>query len=424
MVCSLLSASLLLQCLGDTKYGIFTSTLSIITWIYYFDMGIGNGLRNKIGEKIAVNDFVSVRKYIGVSYVLISMLAVVIFAVFFIVISAFDVEKLLNVTVDDENLNVVLLAAAFLACLNFIASLVNNILYAMQKAAMVSFYNIVAQLFYICGIYLYIRLGISAILYVAVSEGLAQLLKNVLASIHIIKKYPEFRFSLSDVEFKYANGILGFGIQMFILQIAALVLNQTDNLIILRYFGGDQVTPYNFCYKYFSVINTFITVVMTPLWSAYTAAYARKDVQWIQSTFKKSAMLYGLVFAGTIAAVIVCRPFMRIWTGRDLDFQPGLILLTAVYFLILMASHIFSTFVNGIGKVKEATVAVLIEAVINVPLSIFFAVNLGMGVNGVILGSIICVTISIIVYPYVTFRELGKMKEESRNGGSDDPNRE
>ena len=45
MVLSLISAPLILNCLGEEKYGVWVSLLSIVSWIYYLDLGIGNGLR-------------------------------------------------------------------------------------------------------------------------------------------------------------------------------------------------------------------------------------------------------------------------------------------------------------------------------------------------------------------------------------------
>ena len=109
--------------------------------------------------------------------------------------------------------------------------------------------------------------------------------------------------------------------------------------------------------------------------------------------------------------MLIFKPFAHIWLQRDLKFDTKLIFLTTLYYLMLMFSHNFSTFVNGIGVVNETTIAVVIQAILNIPCSVFFAINCGMGVNGIIMGSILCMCIVNVVYPYITIREFRKMKK-------------
>lgn len=47
-------------------------------------------------------------------------------------------------------------------------------------------------------------------------------------------------------------------------------------------FGPDQVTIYNLSYKYFSVLIMAFSIVISPLWSAITEAYVRKDFKWFK----------------------------------------------------------------------------------------------------------------------------------------------
>lgn len=74
-----LTTPVLLSCLGDYKYGIYTTALSLVSWIYYFDFGIGSGLRNKVSEAIIQDDYKSAKKYINVAYIVISAIAIIAF---------------------------------------------------------------------------------------------------------------------------------------------------------------------------------------------------------------------------------------------------------------------------------------------------------------------------------------------------------
>ena len=56
---------LLLNYLGDEKYGIWVTILSIINWVNFCDIGIGNGLRNILGKEIVKSQFQEARKTVS-----------------------------------------------------------------------------------------------------------------------------------------------------------------------------------------------------------------------------------------------------------------------------------------------------------------------------------------------------------------------
>ena len=119
---------------------------------------------------------------------------------------------------------------------------------------------------------------------------------------------------------------------------------------------------------------------------------------------------YLLTLFGIVASIFIFKPFMSIYLGQELEFQPGLVVCVALYYALLILSHSFSAFVHGISKVKHTTIACVISAVINVPFSVFLARNCNMGLNGVILGSIVALAITLAVYIYTTIVEIKKME--------------
>lgn len=413
MVLSLISAPLILNCLGEEKYGVWVSLLSIVSWIYYLDLGIGNGLRIRLSESLAEKKKEKAQKYISVSYAILSTISFVAFIVVAFFLKIIDLKSVLNIHGDiNENINLIFAIAILFVCINFVFSLVNNIFYAVQNASAVSALTIIGQAIYILGLLLYSKTGSGTILVIATIEGISQFLKNIIGSIWAYVKYPECRIKIEKPDMKYSQGILSIGLQTFISNIAALILNSTDNIIILRYLGADVVTPYSFCYKYFAMISTVFAVIVVPLQSAYTMAYTNNNVKWIIKNLKRAMMILTVFSVGTVMAGIIFRPFTVIWLQKKLYFSNKLIVYTALYCILLMISHTFSTLTSGIGRIKETTIASVVQAFINIPVSVFFAVNLGMGVEGVILGSVIAIAISAIVGPIVSYDELRKIKEK------------
>ena len=406
---SFFSAPLLLFVLGEEKYGAWATLLSLVSWMYYCDIGIGGSMRNRVAASIAENDYNKAKRYVSVSYAAISIISIILLLIIIIGSTLFDICGFFSINVEGENLNLCLVIAFVFACLNFIISLSNNVLYATQEAATVSFFGVLAQSFFLVTIFVYSITGINALIWVAAGEGICQLVKNVIQHFYTYKKYPRLKASFEDIDWSYSKDIMSLGMLMFFGQIAALVLNATDNLVISRYISVASVTPYNLCYKYFNIINMVYVSLITPLLSAYTMAYAKKDKQWIKRTLKKNAFLFSFFFVGLIAAMFIFEDFARIWLRKELDYERGLIAMVVLYFILLMFNHIWSTFLSGVARIKESTIAVSIGTLLNIPVSIFLAANVGLGTTGVIIGSIISLLPSTIICPIITLKMVKKI---------------
>ena len=124
------TATLLLFCLGDEKYGIWETMLSLFSWIYFFDLGIGNGLRNSLSKSLVRQDYVSARKSLCVSYFWVSIITSVGAIIFVILVYFLNLDRFLGIVYSGENIKKSIIAAGILACLNFVLSLSNSILYA------------------------------------------------------------------------------------------------------------------------------------------------------------------------------------------------------------------------------------------------------------------------------------------------------
>ena len=74
-----------LQCLSQYEYGIWLTISSILLWIDQFDIGLGNGLRNKLAESLANKDFNTARKLISTTF-LMSIIIIIPLTLFLLII--------------------------------------------------------------------------------------------------------------------------------------------------------------------------------------------------------------------------------------------------------------------------------------------------------------------------------------------------
>ena len=126
--------------------------------------------------------------------------------------------------------------------------------------------------------------------------------------------------------------LLNTGLPFFAVQIAGIVLLQTDNLIIAQILGAQEVTPYSVTWRLFSYSSLLQVVSMPTLWPAYADAFARRDLTWIRKTYRynvKFAVGSTLVFVAIL--VVIARPFIRLWAGPEAVPSHGLVLAMAIW---------------------------------------------------------------------------------------------
>lgn len=415
---SFIASPLILQCLGEEKYGVWTSLLGIVSWIYYFDLGLGGGLQNKLSTALAQGRNDDAKKYIGTAYAYLSKISGIGCVIGIILFLVIDIPGIFNYDTIGENVTLVLVVALIFACINFVAKLVDNILYATQKAGFVGLFGLITQVLWIGALVLYMITGNSQLLWFAMAEGAVNFIKNIIATIYVRVRFPQFKGAFKMIEKSYAKDIMGFGVLLFINNVGSLVLNTTDNLVISHYFGAADVTPYSFCQKFFSIIQAVFVAMVSPYFSAYTAAYAQNNAEWILRTLKKLWKVWGLFTLFSIVGIFIFRPFAAIWLHKELNYPIGLIPLFAGYFILLMFGHTVSSFVNATYQTKKIIIPTLIGTIANIPVSIWLAVNVGMGLNGVVLGSIVSMIITIGGTTYVVFTSLTKIKRSKDTGSA------
>ena len=103
IVISFLTIPLMLNYLNSEEYGLWILVLSITNWIYTFDIGIGNGLKNKIAQYLSLKNYIEIKKYIITSYFFVAILSVIIFGLICMLFNILNLNTLLKVNFLNKN---------------------------------------------------------------------------------------------------------------------------------------------------------------------------------------------------------------------------------------------------------------------------------------------------------------------------------
>ena len=78
----LATVSISIKLLGAENYGIWIVLAGIITWSNLFNLGFSNGLKNKLAESLAKDDFSKGQYYVSTTYAFLIIISIVIFSIF------------------------------------------------------------------------------------------------------------------------------------------------------------------------------------------------------------------------------------------------------------------------------------------------------------------------------------------------------
>jgi O-antigen/teichoic acid export membrane protein len=401
IVVSFLLIPLALNYLNPVKYGIWLTLSSVIGWFAFFDIGLGNGLRNKLAEALAKDDKELAKTYISTSYAILSIIIGIVYTIFVLVFPYVNWTKILNTPAEmNAEINKLIFIVFSFFSLQFIIKLISMILKADQRSAISGGINTLASLLSLIIVFILTKTTHGSLLWLSVGVSAANIIAPLIATIWFFSKdYKNLIPSFKYVKFAIAKDLMGIGFLFFIMQFAALILFSTDSFIIDQLYGPEEVTPYNIAFKYFSLITMGFAIITTPFWTAYTDAYHKHDYEWIKRITRKLQLFWGALVFAVIIMIFCADFFYEIWVGDKVKIPFILSVSMGIWVLISTWTSIFGNFLSGVGKVRLSLYHSFAMIIINIPLCVFLAKYLNLGSTGVIIGTCVCVLPQVFLHP-------------------------
>lgn len=391
MILTLISAPIMLHHVDRADYGVLLTLTSIVGWVGYMDVGLGNGLRNKLPEFLAKGDFHSAKKIVSSCYVTLAIYVALIIVIFLMVSPFVDWLGVLNSPTSDAGEIRGLTNVVFIAfCIQFLFGLINSILFAYQMPAFQSLFTFVGQFIALIALVIQVYVfDVTSVLQIGAVNSMIPPLVLFLGSIGLFRtKLKEIAPSFKLFEFKSVGSILSLGLKFFVLQMITIVLFQANSIIIARVVSPEAVVEYNLAFKYVSLLTMIFTIVITPVWSATTDAYVRKDFAWINKAISLSRKVcIASIFIGVLM-VLASKFVYGIWLGKGtIDINYSTTSLILLYISFEMLYKVYGTIINGTGKVFAQIILTGVIAIIYIPLAILLGKLFGL--SGVLIANAI-----------------------------------
>lgn len=400
LACSLLMVPITIDYLNQENYGIWMAMTSILYWFVFLDVGLGNGLRNYLAEALSRNDLVSARSYISTAFVMLSTIAIVLAFVFIPLIYVFDLNELFHtISIENSVLAEVLVIAVAFSLMQFVAKNVGMIYVAMQKYAVSDFITFLGTVSSLGVVYVMTKTMEPNLTYVVAAFSGMPVLMFILASIHLVVKYPELRPSMKCINYPVAKQIVGKGLGFFLIQITScLVIFGSANIFISHYCGPENVTIYNVSFKLFNVLIIVYTILISPLWNAYTDAAVKKDYSWIGRSFKKSLSLWALSVLGGMVMLALSGFFFKVWLGNSVEIPFVVSACVCAYVCMFNFNNCVTYLLNGLNKIRVQIITSLIATALYVVC--VYIIKGRYGIIGISISMIIAYFLMAVVHLY------------------------
>jgi O-antigen/teichoic acid export membrane protein len=372
--------------LNPYEYGIWLTLNSILMWINSFDIGLGNGMRNKLAEAYAKGEKEQGRIYVSTTLVMLCMLMGVLIVIGTIAEPFVDWYAILNTTPDAvPHLDEIVYVAFAIFCLNFIFKFIGNVYLALQLPAVNNAMTTGGHLLSLIIIFILTKTTTGSLMYVAVAYSASPLFVYLMMYPVTFKLvFPWLLPSVKCFHKRYLKDLFNIGIQFFLLQLSGILLFAFANLLISHQFGPQEVTPYNIAYRYFSVLPMAMAIILSPMWSASTDAYTKGDVAWIRHTMRGIHKILLLAYIAIVLMILASNLVYRMWVGTEVEIPFALSIVIGIYIAILISSLSYSNFLNGLGKLRLQTINTVTVAILFYPLCTFLGHK--MGVVGIVTG--------------------------------------
>lgn len=381
IICSFLLVPLTIDYVNPERYGIWLTISSIVGWILFFDLGLGNGFRNHFVKARAAGDVELCRRYVSTAYCAITLIVLVVWGISLIINNALYWPGFLKVSdCYARELKTVFMLVCTFTSLNMIVNVFTSLLTADMRPGLASAIGAVGQWLVVAVIVIMKRFTEGSLVTLSlVLVGLPCVMMLVSSLwMFLFTRYRMYRPTLKFFSRPLLRDIMGLGMKFFTIYLCLLVVFQIVNLVISRDIGSLAVTQYNIANKFFSVPYMVVSIIMVPIWSSVTDAYTKQDFPWLRTLVRRLDIVFLCSTAVSVLMIFAAPLAYRLWIGDKVEIPQALSLTMTCYIILQVLGTIYLNVVNGFGTIRLQLILYIISAVVAWPLFTWSAREFGL----------------------------------------------
>lgn len=400
IACTYFLVPLTIDYLNSDIYGVWLAITNVLYYFSFFDVGLGNGMRNYLAESISTGNYERGRAYLTSTLFMLTLIALAMGAVALPLAYFADLPALMHVTaISGAELRTAMIIAISFTLVLFVVKNIGYIFVALQKYAVYDFLAVAGNALALLVIFILTRTTTGHLVYAIAAFVTIPVAVYLVAAIPIFRRYPQLRPRRSAIDFSITRPIVSKGLGFFLIQITScVVIFGSSNFIILRLVDAESVTVFGISYKLFHAISMAYLIVLAPMWSAYTDAYVKGDFPWIRKTFRRALSIWGLTLVGGAVLLAVSPIVYSLWLGDRVSVPLTISACTLLYISAYNLNNCVTYLLNGFNKIRVQILTSVIFTIVYlaaVPLC-----GMRFGVEGIVLCMALSYTAMALIHLY------------------------
>jgi O-antigen/teichoic acid export membrane protein len=399
LVVNALSIPITIRYLGAGQFGIWMTISTILSMLLVLDLGVANSLTNFVSEAYAKNDRDHASTYATTAFAVMVGVAFLLGVGGWLLWPHLNWDSIFHLSGQTAESALVGRAVAGAFCvflLGLPASLAPKILGGYQELRVASFFQALGSVCNLLFVVVLTRLHAGLVALVVASSG-ALVAANFICLFWVWFFHKPWLFPRrGHLNRAAARRMLQTGSEFFLLQLAALVVFNSDNLVVTHYLGPVEVASYSVAWRLVGYAAVAQTLLAPALWPAFSEAFSRGDMAWVRRTFARTMWItMGIAIGLTALFAVAGRRIIEVWAGRAAVPSQKLMLLMCLWTLISTFMNNTSTLLVSKGDSRLQAYCSLAAAALNLMLSVYWVQRIGA--PGVILATIVSYAALLIV---------------------------
>lgn len=395
---SLISIPFVEQYLGDERFGLYLTLLTLTAFLSFSDFGVGNGLKSRIAQAIGRDDAHETKALVSNAFVFLWLVAIAGIAAAMLLQMAVPWAKVFNVSEVEAVAEAGPAVFSLMVCyaLSLPLSVVQHTQQALQKGHLASTWEALGSLTTLTALFGAVALEASVPVLVICFIGGPLATKALNTMWYFRVRECQLAPSLGLAERRLMQSLVSTGGLFVVLQLSGAVAFMSDAIVIAQVIGPASVQDYALPEKLFNLISMLVAVTLLPLWPAYGEAFARKDTAWVKRTLRLSILIAGGVALCGSAMLAVFSPWLlKLWVGDAVETSAALLLGLAIWKTLEAMGVALAMYFNGVLIIRLQVVLAILLLVTVVPTKIVFASL--FGVAGMPWATIVCYSITTLI---------------------------